>query len=158
VNWRPAQMERAQAASLRVVSFEERERRLTDMYLDGLLDRAAYSTRRERLVLELAQAKQERDRLTNSNLSVEARTKDFFDFVRQLGVDDPYADLIKFRETIKSASSNRALVGKKLCVTLQFPLGEIASELSVLRCDPPSGASRTFSDYPAVLGFEVRQV
>lgn len=68
--WSKNQAERVKAADLRVIALEERARRLTDLYVDKMIDCEAYQARRETVILELAAAKQERQRTVNGNLGI----------------------------------------------------------------------------------------
>jgi site-specific DNA recombinase len=143
--------ERVKAASVRVVALEERARRLTDLYVDKMIDREAYQSRQETLMLELAAAKQERQQLMSEKSQIKACIEGFFTYLNALRCDNPDGYVFEYRELLKSASSNRQLVNKRPYVTTQWPLGEIAAELAVYRCGHASGASRTFSNYSAVL-------
>jgi site-specific DNA recombinase len=149
--WELMQAERVKAASIRVAALEEREARLTDMYMDGLIGRDEYQTRKGTLILELAEARQARQTIVDDRSGIESRIEGFFAFVNEPEFDNPYAYPIEFREALRSASSNRRLIEKKPYVTLQRPLGDIASELAVLKCAPSSCASRTFTNYRKVV-------
>lgn len=146
------QAERVKAASVRVVALEERARRLTDLYMDKMLDRDAYQSRRETLMFELTAATQERQQLESDTFGIKARIEGFFVYLNALRCPAPHDYIFEYRELLKSASSNRQLVNKKPYVTTQWPLGEIAAELAVYRCGHASGASRTFTNYKAVVG------
>jgi hypothetical protein len=116
-----------------------------------MIDREAYQSRRETLMLELTTAKQERQQLGSGTFGINARIEGFFSYLNALRCDNPDGYVFEYRELLKSASSNRQLLNKRPYITTQWPLGEIAAELAVYRCGHASGASRTFTNYKAVV-------
>ena len=140
---------RVKAVAIRVAALQEREARLTDMFLDGMLDREAYRSRQASLAFELAKAKQEHAQILRQTPPADDIAERLATIGR-LDWRDMAAHPDHLRAMLKSASSNRKLIAKKPCIELQWPLEDLCKELNVLRCAPSSVTCRTFPDYRAL--------
>lgn len=148
--WVKIKRDQLRTASLRVSAIEERERRLTDAYIDKLIERDAYSARRGALLLELAEARETHQRILYDDQAIGLQIKGFFEFMSALRFDRAVERIPQLQDVLRIVTSNRTLSGKNACATLQTPFREISSDLAVLRCPPLRDASRTFSDYRRV--------
>ncbi|TAJ36857.1 MAG: recombinase family protein [Reyranella sp.] len=140
--WSAQRSERLRSADLKIAALKEREARLTDAYVDQLIDRETYERRKALLFLEIARAREARSYLPDAKDTMSARIDAFFGFVQSLDVTKVSGRVRTFRDAVNILTSNRTLVGKKLCVTLQSPFQELSSGLAVLRCSPARGDSR----------------
>lgn len=137
--------ERLQAANMNISTLEEREVRLTDAYVDQLIDRDAYQKRKAALLLELTEARSLRQRSMIDNNAIGLRIKRYFELMQTIGLDQAKQRAPIFREAVRIVTSNRTLVGKNPYLTLQSPFQELASGLVFLRSAPARGTTRTFS-------------
>lgn len=124
--------ERIRTAGLKVSALEEREHRLTDAYLDRLIDEGTYRTRQAALLLELTETREMHRRALNDDNGIGLSIRRFFEFIGALGIDEAKERATAFREALCILTSNRSVTGKKPCITLQSPFLELDSELAVL--------------------------
>jgi len=138
-----ATAEHIKTAQLRIDALTERDRRLTDAYLDQRIEQDAYRLRRDALLLELASAKQAHQRATTTPSQIALQIKGFLEFVRYLRIEEATSDTEKFRDAFVELTSNRLLIGKEPYLTTQSPFRELISDLSVLTCGHTRDAPRT---------------
>lgn len=126
------------ALKLRIANISAREQRLTDAYLDQALDRETYEQRRTSLRMELAEARDDRERAeTQASFDQLDRSQAFFELVRMLQLSARMGSRAKYRDAVENLTSNRQLNGKKLSFTLRSPFRELAADEAV-QCSPPS--------------------
>jgi site-specific DNA recombinase len=143
--------ERLKLATLRVSALEEREGRLTDAYIDKLIEREAYQSRKTILLLELAEARHAQKKTAADVAGVGGRINAYLAFMKALIFRDPRDYLTEFREVIRIVTSDRKLIAKKPYITLQWPYSAIASDLAVLQCGPNRDTPRTFAHHQQVV-------
>ncbi|UYN96066.1 MAG: recombinase family protein [Enhydrobacter sp.] len=128
---------------LRIAAIQDRERRLTDAYLDANIDQNAYHERRATLLSELAQARDElKDAEAGCN-PISDRIRKFFELLRtaQLGPESGSEE--EFRETVQIMTSNRSLIGEELSIEPRSPFKEIIRDAELLFGAPHRNELRT---------------
>lgn len=110
--------ERNQAArsiELRTSQAERRLNRLTDLLIDGAVGQEDFNTRKRSLKLELAALAEEQEKLAKIHLSG-ARMEKFLELMKNLAGLHISANSDIKRVLVENCFSNRAVVGKKLCL------------------------------------------
>lgn len=117
----------AQALALAVAAIDDRLGRLTDAYLDGVVDRETYSTRKEKLLGE-------RTALTSRQLAFRSEPDDFRQRVEEnLELLKALRNLPKLstdeelRDVLKDATSNLQVRQKDLVITWANPFNRLAT-------------------------------
>lgn len=107
---------------LRIASLEDRDRRLTDAYLDQAIDRDTYNVRKADLLTQLAQARGDLKHAEDpSSADFRQLAKDFLELLRTLEIGPESGFLSEYRACVEKLTSNRVLMGKKLELTTSFP-------------------------------------
>jgi len=143
--WLKDSADRLRVADLKVSALEEREGRLTDAFVDQLIDREAYQKRKAALLLELTEARAVRQQAISENDGIGLRIRRFFELMQALGLERAKERVALFREAVRILTSNRTLIGKTPYMTLQSPFLELASDLVFLRSAPARGTTRIIS-------------
>jgi len=133
------------AATLRMSGVEDRERRLTDAYIDRLIDRETYNGRKATLLLDLARAREEVARLNADRGEISARLSALFELPGKLQQSQIEGRKPEFRELVRSVTSNCTLTGNELGIAMRSPYREMLSELSIPSGEPFHDSFRTES-------------
>ena len=131
-----------QAIKLQLAQLENRQDKLTDALIDGLIDKQTFAKRKDTLDTdreELASA------LANiGEISRDAHTVDkFLELAKNLYLLHQMGDQVQKRRIAEIAFSNRTLKGKNLCLTPQKWLLDVDWTLSVLCGGPQRDRTRT---------------
>ena len=131
------------ALSLQIAALEERERRLTDAYIDQAINRGAYDERKSTLLMELAVARDDLKHVEDGAGGGLLRVKRFFEPLKTLSIGPEIDNRVAFREAVEKLTSNRTLVRKDLSFALRSPFQEIVGDLNLLLCEPYRDEFRT---------------
>ena len=139
---REREEKRSSALRARLRGVEERDARLTDALVDGLLERSAYLKRKESLVAERIRI--EEDLKTGGQHGEEpAPTLDYLELAEAAWNLYRIGNEEERRAIVEICTSNWSVRGRNLELTLVPPLREL-SESRRLRCGgPTSGSPRT---------------
>jgi DNA invertase Pin-like site-specific DNA recombinase len=127
-NWEREREARRQALTLQSDALSARLQRLTDAYLDAVIDRAAFEERKAALLMERQRVQERRDGHTEG-LSTPDRVEHFLglaeraSFLYETDSDDGK------REMLKSLTSDRVIAGKDVELTWVEPLATLADWL-----------------------------
>jgi hypothetical protein len=125
---------------LQQTKVKERMDRLTDAYLDRLIDRESFETRKTSLLME---GKALEEKLAQPKAAVAARLTKFLELA--IAAPDVYnqASPEEKRELLTILTSNRALSGKNVAITLKPAFQEVANRQKLSIGRPSQGAHRT---------------
>jgi len=127
-----ARSEELRGLELQISQFEARLHRLTDLLLDGTLDKEDFHQRRQALKLDLGELAQRRAEAARNHLS-NAEMQKFLELMKSLEALHILANDDEKRWMVENCISNRTVVGKKLCLEPHSWLQERQiSELSPL--------------------------
>jgi site-specific DNA recombinase len=133
------------ALKLRIAAIEDRGRRLTDAYLDQVLDRESYQARRTALLTELATARDDLRRAElEQNGNGDERIREFFERLKTFKLGPQSGLLAEYRDTVEKMTSNRSLIREDLCITMRSPFKEIIQDTELLLGAPHRNGFRTF--------------
>ena len=123
--------EQIAALNLKLAGVSGRLSRLTDVLIDGMLDRDAYEAKRLELLKEERQLKDAIGRVSTGD-DIESTANDFFEHLRCLSLSHKVATLGEKRDLLKIVTSNIIADGKDIAVELYSPFREVREVNSVL--------------------------
>lgn len=134
---------RLRALSLSIAAVDERVHRVTDAYVDQLIDKQTYVERKERLLGE-------RLGLTSRKASLEAGNDDFqryvetsLELIKALGNMPDRTPDEDLRELLKKTTSNLSVSGKTLQIAWAKPFSTLCSAGFITAGDPKRCKPRT---------------
>lgn len=131
------------ALSLQIAKLDERLTRLTDAILDGLIDRAAFEARKERLLKERLSLTEDMNLLKAGNDPTSQRLRRFLELVRELTQSKKTGDASVQRDLVKEATSNLVVQQKMLLLRWKSPFQELAGRDAYCVGAPLRAAART---------------
>jgi DNA invertase Pin-like site-specific DNA recombinase len=131
------------ALKLRLSSVQERLDRLTDGYLDHILDKETFEERKARLLTERREIEDQIARMQRPGQSVPEQLARFLELAGSVSLQYKCADAEEKRELLKTITSNRHAEGKEVAFTLSFPFREVANRFENSYGAPYRGRPRT---------------
>jgi len=129
--------------ALQLAALEDRIKRTTDAYVDGVVDKDAYLERKEALIVERAALKSQLAQLDDGLGSWRRKATQVFELLRalqSLAISTPDDRL---REILADTTSNLVAVGKKLAIDWRNPFAAIQKSRLIPLCEPNRGRLRT---------------
>ncbi len=117
---------------LQLDKIEEKYKKLTDAYLEGLLDKEEYLDRKTQYQVKREQLDDLTDKSKNTAFSVDSRKK--LELLKSLVITYKLANKQKKRELLKIVTSNRQLFGKNPLFKLKNSYYRLLKEETVLTC------------------------
>lgn len=133
-----------QGAQLNLDRLKHWADRLTDAFLDSLIDKDMFEARRAKLVLETRAAEERLEALRSSACSIPQQMAEFLERLKSLHSGYNSAISLEKRRLLREITSNRLVFGKNLMITLQEPYLTLANRPVFLRCAHQRNAPRTF--------------
>lgn len=133
------------AQKLRLSKLDTRLNRLTDAYLDGLIERDLFENRKNALMLEQKELQEHIAALENDNKFILNRLAEFLELAGsallsyEMGIPD------ERREMLKIITSNRLVNGKNVDVKLSMPFEIIANRSKCSNGSPYRDTPRTLA-------------
>lgn len=145
-NWKDEREKLLKTLQLSLKQIEGRLGKLTDAYLDGVLDKETFLARKESLLMEQKAAKENLADLEEKNHSVPEKVSEFLE--RSKIVYSSYISGFpeEKREMLEIVTSNRIVEGKNLYVELKSPFRELANYAKYSNGGPYRGRPRTFEE------------
>ncbi len=140
---REAQM---QSFLLLLNQIRDRLSKLTDAYLDGVLDKEIFLEKKNDLVMEEKEIKEKLTLLNTENEEAIARVKKFLELANSAYYSYSLATPGKKRDLVKIVTSNRSVSGKNVYFTLQYPFQIAANRRNTIDGDPQRTVPRTYLD------------
>lgn len=125
-DWEHEQKGQVAAITLRLGRLQDRLGRVTDAFLDGVLDRRLFEDRKAALLLESKAVEEQLAELTNPSHSVPNRLGEFLELTGSAYFQYKQRLPDEGRELLKILTSNRLVHGKNVVVTLKEPFQMIA--------------------------------
>lgn len=131
-NWARREEDDRRALSLQRHSLESRLSRLTDVYLEGAIERDLFEAKKRQLLMERT-AVADRERLGSTSAELVAdRVRQFLELARSLVLSYKMAENDEKREILDSVTSNFTFDGNRVAIALRSPFREIAERAPVL--------------------------
>lgn len=128
---------------LSIAAVEARFERLTDAFVDQALDKETYLRRKESLLGERANLLSKKSLMKDRPGIVQHRADRLFELAKALGHMPDLQNDERFRELLKSTTSNIFVSGKNVVVAWEKPFVEFDGEGSVLSGPPTRRKVRT---------------
>ncbi|MEZ5972594.1 MAG: recombinase family protein [Hyphomonadaceae bacterium] len=131
------------ALSLSIANTKSRLNRLTDAFVDGLVEKAVFEERRAGLVVELVRLEEEMagaHELLKRKQNTVTKT---LELAESLCLGYEMALPLQKREILKTVTSNRCLDGKTLAITPRIPFERLANRASFQWGAPTRNIRRT---------------
>jgi len=122
--------------------------RLTDMLIDGTIEKPLFEDRKNALLLEQREAK---DRILDieKNGGELARLEKFLELVKSASLLYQTADTAEKRELVRELTSNLKLGGKKVIVEPKISVQLLLERSKDINCSPQRGVPRTGANLEA---------
>lgn len=133
--------EMARGLKLRIAQSDERVARLTDAYVDRVIERDIFEERKKQLLQERAALRESLDQMRSNDDPILKRAKEFLELVRRLHESQNLVRDSELRDLLKSTTSNLRIDRKKLLVDWKSPFHLLEKE-RVIPDGSPKG-SRT---------------
>jgi hypothetical protein len=140
-NWSSQQEEEVKSAQLRLSQVKDRLNRLTDAYLDAVLDRPTFEARKQALQLE-QRAVEETLRDPAHGAKSLTKIQRYLEHAGDAWLSHQNALPEEKREMVKILTSNIWVQGKDLEVEPSLPFGLIANRSKIAECDPQRDVGR----------------
>jgi site-specific DNA recombinase len=105
--------QRQSALGLQIANLAAREQKLTDIYIDGLLEQNDYQARRKSLHNERINLESELSKASNHE-QIDAKVEHFIEHAKALGNMAQLQNAHEIRQIVKSATSNILISGKSV--------------------------------------------
>lgn len=140
------QDELIQSAKLKLADIDERINRLTDAYIDRMIDKETFDNRNKKLMHERIDIKETLDALEAIMTENDSKTTKFLELVKAIAINKNKANETENRDLIKTVTSNLEIDGKRLVFTLEPPFAAIAENEEFRYGEPYRATSRTFKN------------
>jgi hypothetical protein len=142
-NGRAAEMENCRQA---IAQIRDRLGRLTDAYIDGVLERGMVEERRKGLLFEEAGLKQKLADLEEGRASALTRLEEFLELTKTASNLYNRALPNEKRDFVRKLTSNFGVRAEKIVITLTDGANEIANRRQVSSCALHRGVHRTWDN------------
>lgn len=129
--------------ALQLAALEERIKRTTDAFVDGIVDKDAYIERKESLTIERASLRSQLTQLDDGIGLWRSKAAQVFELLRALQSLAILTPDDRLREILADTTSNLVAVGKKLVIDWRNPFAAIRKTRLVLLCGPDRCDLRT---------------
>lgn len=143
------QDELIQSAHLNLANIDDRITRLTDAYIDRMIDKETFDNRNKKLLHERISAKDTLEELRSAIADNDYKTQSFLKLVKAISLNKTQANETENRDLLKSVTSNLEIDGKRLVFTLQKPFAAITDWYESIYGEPYRATSRTFDAKPS---------
>jgi site-specific DNA recombinase len=120
--------------SLAIAAIDERLARLTDAYVDQIIDRETFLTRKERLLDDRAAVRSRKASIASDGTQIERRAQQVLELAKALGNMANLENDDRLRSLLQETTSNFAISGKKVEITWRNPFLQLLNRHPV-----PSG-------------------
>jgi site-specific DNA recombinase len=131
------------AAQLQLDALRTRVSRLTDLFLDGSLQKTVFEEKQKAYVWEEAELKQKLTALENGSETACREVEKFVELLKSPQMLYREADHEKKRELLKILLSNLTVSGKNVSLELRIPFRLVAERGKDSLCSPYRGTCRT---------------
>jgi hypothetical protein len=122
--------------TLELGNLRERLNRLTDAYLDRMIDKQAFEERRTSLLFEEKAIEDRMREIKDGKHSLPDRIDKFLELIKALCCNYKMAIPEEKREILRSVTSNRAIGPKNVEIQLRSPFLELANR-GIVQCGGP---------------------
>lgn len=147
---------------LQLEAIRNRLGQLTDLLIDGTVEKAVFEEKKSQLLWQEAKLKQQIDHLEQNDLAWTTELEKFVELAKSPSLLYQKADQVKKRELLRILLSNLAVSGKNVTITMKIPFTFLLPDKKSDDGGPARGTCRTwarlleklrmhFSENPAAL-------
>jgi DNA invertase Pin-like site-specific DNA recombinase len=145
-NWANEHKRQTDALALQLAQMQRRLDRLTDAFVDGLIDRETFIERKAGLIRERQVLLEKKTALSENMNSAVTRFEKFLERAKTAYLSYENGNPFQKREIVESVTSNRWVERKNVELELRNPFLALEKWRSFTLSDPRRGAPRTFFD------------
>ena len=134
-NWEDEREHQIQTLGLQIKGLQDRMDRLTDAFIDRLIEKEIYESRKANLLMEKKSLEETIAELTNGIRSVPDQVAEFLELAGSAYVSYKSGLPEEKRELLKKITSNRFVDGKNVAIELNIPF-QIVTELPKIPSSP----------------------
>ena len=134
-----------QALALNLEQLKDRRSKLTDAYLDGIIDQQTYTEKKNGLVLDEQMSKEKLARIEVDSVSVAQRVEGFLELANNAYLSYKMGNAAEKRDLVQSLTSNFLVRDKSVLIKLKLPFQLIADRTSIPHGRPHRDTARTLS-------------
>jgi site-specific DNA recombinase len=142
--WKTQAHQETESLRLRVANLQERLGRLTDAYIDRVIDKDIYEERKTRVLMERKRLEESLIAMEGDGQSLPDRVTKFFELVREAYSQYDLGEAYEKRELMKVVTSNRAADDKNVEMRLAPPFDEVANRFEFSYGGPYRDRLRTW--------------
>ncbi len=131
---------------LQISKAKERLNKLTDAYLEGLLERELFEERKTALIIERRDLEDKLITARQSGFSVPKRLQDFLELAKTALLTYECGSLERKRRLLEKITSNRTADCKNVEIILAFPFADIATRFENQDGGPSRSTSRIWEE------------
>lgn len=143
-DWRDEQQRQLAILKMRHTAVTQRIARLTDAFLDNVIEKALFEERKKALLVERLSIDDEIRILESSENTVSTRLTDFLELAGSAQLSYKSGTDWHRRELLRIVMSNRTVAGKNVAVELFPPFQEVAKRPKSTNGGPCRDTARTF--------------
>lgn len=143
--WATRQEDETRNLNMKLGQVKDRLNRLTDAYLDQVLDKAMFEERKKGLLLEQKTVEENLANLGRNTGASPDRIEKFLELAGDAWLSHQLALPEEKREMVQIFTSNSLVEGKKLDVKPSLPFQEIANRAKIDGCAPEQAIPRTLN-------------
>ena len=155
-NWTSDAKQQLKSEELRLAALRGRIDRLTDAYLDGILDKEQFEKKKTALMLERREAEKRFADIQAGDTSYLERWTKIVELIKTAYPLYKRGLFDEKRRMVNKVMSNRVANGKRLDFTVRFPFSKIAKRNDDQFGGPLRGASRTWEEIFEKIGDHIR--
>ena len=141
--WDSEQEDQGKALRLRLGQLEDRLARLTDAYIDRVIEKDIYQERKAALLMERKSIEEKLAQVKEGSRSIPDQVAEFLELAGSAYLQYKLALPEEKRDLLKIVTSNRLLEGKKLDFRLSLPFNEVANRFKYSNGAPYQDTPRT---------------
>ncbi len=145
-DWASERKVRIKNLHLRLDHIKDRLHKLTDAYIDGVVEKDLFQQRKEALIVEQKGIEETLHVSDQESQSVPDRLSEFLELAGSAYLQYKLGLPEQKRDLVKNVTSNRQVDGKKVDITFSFPFSEIAKRFENANGGPYRTIPRTL--YP----------
>jgi site-specific DNA recombinase len=145
-NWVNEQQDQLKTLELQMSKVQERLDRLTDAYIDRLIEKDVFEKRKASLLMRQRDFDEKLIELRSGDQSLPDRVVELFELATSAKNLYELAFDAEKRDLVKKLSSNRRVTAKTIDITLVFPFSELPNNLKNANGGPLRGILRTFDE------------
>jgi site-specific DNA recombinase len=144
IDWTSEQEALTRNLHLRLDNTRERLNKLTDAYIDGIIEKEIFQQRKEALLMEQKEVEEKLGDSGQESQSIPERLSKFLELAGSAYLQYKMGLPEQKRDLVKIVTSNRQVDGKKLDITFSIPFNEVANRFENANGGPYRAIPRTW--------------